>query len=1115
MKNPASIATFDELLAHADWVRALARSLVKDESRVDDVVQQTLLTALEHAPAKVRSWRAWITTVLRNVVRRDERTEKRRTHRERLAYQEGRVPTPEQIADREQVRRQVITIVLGLSEPYRSTLLLRFYEDLAPIEIARHLLIPDGTVRVRLKRGLAQVREQLEKTSRRDFGDERQALLLLLGPLDKVIPPPLPHCLPADPSASPGSGATPASSVVIHAGVLAGVVVLAGIGFLALWSQQKGGDAAAIARDETSDRVPVFTVDSSPLAVREVASLSDHSSRAPYVPRVSRAPATLFGVVLDQSSHLPVAGVEITATPETGPVAAGAPIGEDRSAAVLSATSDSSGRFAFHHLLEGPYRLELCGGEEEAIHSAALRDGAFVQLWSSVSSDPSAGRGSLSVRVEGKSGQPIAGASVELYCRDRRVTLSTLPICAVTDTNGVATLPVKDLLRGVLIAREFSVSPGQPRASPRVARLDFATDEDLQAGLQWVKRGPAYRPVIRMQLGGAGVIAGRLEGGAGVVKAYACSYEKTFGAAVRAEFSATAREDGMFEILDLPVGRYLIDVVAADSSRRLKVGARPTAEGLEYKPIEVLVEPLRTTRVDLQLNAGARVAGRVVDEMGRPLPGAVVRALLPQGPRNFPLRQRRAGTLLWRLDEPVGFEEWCPMVAGSTCTDGSGRYELSGLLPGEEWTLEVLAPGLTFDRRESLHLEPERPLELEHVLREAGVIQGVGWEKGSIAIRRTGEEIPRVALLLPRESLAPFTVTGLEPGTYEILEVGRNEQAVELVQSLTSVEVRAGELTFVDLRPFSSDVLHSRISFKGAPVAHAVLNFEEGQTVSDDSGAFRFQGSRSPSVWLDLSAPAIEGGVTLRLSFASADLPQELELPEGELSVTLLCPEGRPAAGRVCLRPRLPAEDITAWKQVWQSKSPRDLCKVLATQVSAGSSGTCTLRCLPAGEYVVAAVLENGFPIAPRIVTIAARGRSLVELQAKERAAALQVSVRSADGSPLAGFWVELRLHQDGVISPGLLESRTDDNGVVVFDPLPEGRFEVVTGRRWTRTRPSAVGYPTPIPSAAGFPDGLSQFWKERALAEQRPGPFVLRSQTRRISVDLSPGERNDVLIEF
>lgn len=68
-QSPSSISP-EQLLAHADWVRALARALVADPAGADDLVQETWLAALDRPPAHAQDLRAWLGTVLRNLARR-------------------------------------------------------------------------------------------------------------------------------------------------------------------------------------------------------------------------------------------------------------------------------------------------------------------------------------------------------------------------------------------------------------------------------------------------------------------------------------------------------------------------------------------------------------------------------------------------------------------------------------------------------------------------------------------------------------------------------------------------------------------------------------------------------------------------------------------------------------------------------------------------------------------------------------------------------------------------------------------------------------------------------------------------------------------------------------
>ena len=64
----------------------------------------------------------------------------------------------DEIRAREEVRRKVVDAVLDLDEPYRTVVLLRYYEDLPPREIAKRTGVGDETVRGRIKRAIAELR---------------------------------------------------------------------------------------------------------------------------------------------------------------------------------------------------------------------------------------------------------------------------------------------------------------------------------------------------------------------------------------------------------------------------------------------------------------------------------------------------------------------------------------------------------------------------------------------------------------------------------------------------------------------------------------------------------------------------------------------------------------------------------------------------------------------------------------------------------------------------------------------------------------------------------------------------------------------------------------------
>ncbi|MEZ5989718.1 MAG: sigma-70 family RNA polymerase sigma factor [Planctomycetota bacterium] len=167
----------EHLLEHKDFVRRIARSLLFDENQVDDVVQQAWIAALRKGPSQPGALRSWLATVTRNLALNSRRGQGRRDNHERRVQPRELAPSAAEIAQREEMRRVVVEEVLRMPEPYRSTLVLRYLEELEPKEIARRTGDPASTVRVRLKRGLEQLRARLDA---RNGGDRRGWMLALV-----------------------------------------------------------------------------------------------------------------------------------------------------------------------------------------------------------------------------------------------------------------------------------------------------------------------------------------------------------------------------------------------------------------------------------------------------------------------------------------------------------------------------------------------------------------------------------------------------------------------------------------------------------------------------------------------------------------------------------------------------------------------------------------------------------------------------------------------------------------------------------------------------------------------------------------------------------------------
>jgi RNA polymerase sigma factor (sigma-70 family) len=174
----------DQLTAEMAWIRRIARALCTDASTADDIAQETWLAAAGNVPED-RPLRPWLARVMTNVVRMRFRGEQRRSAREEATERPDDVATAAQLIDRVEVQRVVAGEVLALAEPYRSTVLLHYFEGLSSAEIARRHGIPDGTVRRRLKTALDELRRRL---GARD--DRRGGWLAALAPLATWKPSP-------------------------------------------------------------------------------------------------------------------------------------------------------------------------------------------------------------------------------------------------------------------------------------------------------------------------------------------------------------------------------------------------------------------------------------------------------------------------------------------------------------------------------------------------------------------------------------------------------------------------------------------------------------------------------------------------------------------------------------------------------------------------------------------------------------------------------------------------------------------------------------------------------------------------------------------------------------
>jgi RNA polymerase sigma factor (sigma-70 family) len=162
-------------------LRRFAHGLLYDRDRAEDVVQEAWLAALRKQPP-AHALGGWLKVAARNFARGLGREEARRSARERSVARPEALPSAAETAAQLELLRRLLDALEALAEPARTIVRLRHLEGLTPREIARRLGLPAERVRDQLHRGLAQLRHALDR------GGRREEFLALLGPLAGARP---------------------------------------------------------------------------------------------------------------------------------------------------------------------------------------------------------------------------------------------------------------------------------------------------------------------------------------------------------------------------------------------------------------------------------------------------------------------------------------------------------------------------------------------------------------------------------------------------------------------------------------------------------------------------------------------------------------------------------------------------------------------------------------------------------------------------------------------------------------------------------------------------------------------------------------------------------------
>jgi RNA polymerase sigma-70 factor (ECF subfamily) len=155
--------TSELVLQHGRFVQGLAHAFLRDPHAADDVAQETWVQWLRLGWFRVASPRGWLRRAVRHLAANRRRTEERRARHEALGASSEPGRSPADDAERAELCHRVVDAVFTLPEPYRATILARYFRGLAPRDLAAESGEPLATVKSRERRALETLRARLDR----------------------------------------------------------------------------------------------------------------------------------------------------------------------------------------------------------------------------------------------------------------------------------------------------------------------------------------------------------------------------------------------------------------------------------------------------------------------------------------------------------------------------------------------------------------------------------------------------------------------------------------------------------------------------------------------------------------------------------------------------------------------------------------------------------------------------------------------------------------------------------------------------------------------------------------------------------------------------------------
>ncbi len=1058
-----------QLTAEMAWLRRLARALLRDGD-ADDLAHDVFLVAQARPPASDQPLRPWLARVLVNLVRMRARSRTRRERREAATGEVALAVRPDDLVQRVELQQLVAGAVLDLAEPYRSTVLLHFFEELTCAEIARRLGIPEGTVRRRLKTALDDLRARLGAKDR-----NHHALVVLA-------------------AASPLALGALAMKKIVAVVVVLVLVLIAGF----LWRS----------REPHAPATPIATADRGGSATGSAGSTTGSTIGRDGVPswlaQLDVKPRRIAGRVTFHGAPVAGAVVELASVAsEAGLVAA------------PHQTTDATGGFDFGALPAMAWSVRASAvGKSSARQDIDLRDPGATPDPARLELQLGTCTAALIGTVRDASGGPIAKARIANLALEGGIVPGGP--AAVTDDNGGYELCVEARWPGwvdVEVSADGYAAITYPTIVAGRLKLDFAlvpeavivgrvirgdTGAPIAQAYVYVaaKRGPQPTPlrsafadasghfrIDRVAAGshlvfaradgmaesthGTSVAVGvgqvsveleiRLEAGS-TIRGRVADHDKSIAGAHVAAGGALAvsQDDGSFVLAGVPRGEikftaYPYDVV----SPQVFAVTQPAHDGVTIEVVEL-----------------GSIVGRVVRNQ-QPVPGATIQI---NGPNQGELAPIRA--------------------------DGEGHFEARGLRPGRWMVYASNDREGSFGRiAETIQLAHGQHVEVTIEIAYAASISGR-------VVDQTGAPVSGVTVVFKHtesddQGIATTAIDGafraasLTGGGQYRPDVRRN-----LMADRSLPPVAGAQFPLLALADGSSEVTglllavqidHLAIAGKvvdsdGAPVPDARVvasTGDSGRGLQDPADTTTVDGQFSIGELLD-------GSYILRARSATGVEATLAGIKPGRTDITIVLP----AAGGIDVT-------TTGFKTAPQVTAIRTgAADSSAPTVGVQDGATFTLRNLAPGSYDV--IARTAGEAASAVVEVVA-GRTAHATLASTSSGSVGGHVRDfKSGKPVEGMTCRALPRVGADLAPTLPGDgvRTDTQGNFAIAAAPAGAVAVVCGELWytyssgqrliTVTAGQHIDVDVPVVSTGEPPgsviSGFGADFADAGLVHVRPG---------------------------